>query len=109
MNATETEALVARLRFHIAALSVGCCSCGVKTFQAEWHDAGCKVRNAAHASDNLDILADALEAKDREIERLRKAVGYAVMIFEGQRQPNDAAKLRAALQHQMSDGGGDVE
>ncbi len=72
------DGLVTGLRAHITALGVGCCSCGVKTFQAQHHDANCKVRNVAEALDNVDDLADTIAALQQRVAELeQEASDYA--------------------------------
>lgn len=67
----DVAGLVAGLRVHIAALGIGCCSCGVKTFQPEYHDANCKVRNEAEALDNVDAIATTIEALQAEVAKVQ--------------------------------------
>lgn len=76
----ETDDIVALIdgtRIHVAKLSIGCCTCGVKTFQPEWHDANCPVRSVAEALDNLDSIATALTDQDAQIERLTRELAEA--------------------------------
>lgn len=83
---SEHEKLIDGLRVHINSLGVACCTCGAKTFQAEWHDANCKVRNLAEASDNLDDVAATISRLTEDVERLRLENSDLYAVLESKRE-----------------------
>jgi len=94
----EYEKLIYGLRVHINSLGVACCTCGAKTFQAEWHDANCRVRNLAEASDNLDDVAATISRLTEEVERLRleRDANHNLAVANGERARDEHARAEAA-------------
>ena len=52
--------LLDALEKQLIALSVGTCTCNVKSPDIQWHDARCTYRMAVEASETVDALRSAL-------------------------------------------------
>ena len=55
-TATETVDLATAILKQLTRLSVGSCSCGVKSPDIQWHDAGCRYRMIEEVRENVEAL-----------------------------------------------------
>ena len=59
----KPQELLAALQKQLVGIAAGGCTCGAKSPQAEWHDAGCVFRRASEAIENAEALAARLIGK----------------------------------------------
>lgn len=75
------QEIVEALGKHLIKLSVGSCTCGVKSPDIMWHDAGCTYRLAQEALENVEALQSALvEAPSRAAVRAEALEEAAVAV-----------------------------
>jgi hypothetical protein len=90
-------------RKQLLAMSVGGCTCGIKSPDVHFHDARCHYRQAQECLENVEQAAAALTAQAGEIERLTRALDSVKRQREAAEHDANESVMMAGLRAEAAD------